>query len=87
MPARDGYIPAVPCWINTSPTQRAALGFYSGLFGWDFENVMPEGSDAAARVPPRRARRMAGRRPRRVLDSLHLWLADAPRRTLLELAD
>jgi predicted enzyme related to lactoylglutathione lyase len=46
MPERDGYIPGVPCWVDTSqPDPRASLPFYSGLFGWDFENVMPEGSE------------------------------------------
>jgi predicted enzyme related to lactoylglutathione lyase len=42
---RDGYPPGVPCWIDTSqPDPEAAVAFYSGLFGWDFENVMPAGS-------------------------------------------
>jgi predicted enzyme related to lactoylglutathione lyase len=46
MPERDGYIPGVPCWVDTSqPDPEAALPFYRGLFGWEFENVMPEGSD------------------------------------------
>ena len=45
MSERDGYIPGVPCWIDTSqPDPQAALGFYSGLFGWEFEDVMPAGS-------------------------------------------
>jgi predicted enzyme related to lactoylglutathione lyase len=45
MPERDGYIPGVPCWVDTSqPDPEAALPFYRGLFGWDFEDVMPEGS-------------------------------------------
>ena len=45
MPERDGYIPGVPCWVDTSqPDPEASLPFYSGLFGWDFEDVMPEGS-------------------------------------------
>ncbi len=45
MPERDGYIPGVPCWIDTSqPDPEAAVSFYSGLFGWNFENVMPPGS-------------------------------------------
>src|ERR687888_2250868 len=45
MPERDGYIPGVPCWVDTSqPDPDAAVGFYSGLFGWEFENVMPPGS-------------------------------------------
>jgi predicted enzyme related to lactoylglutathione lyase len=42
MPERDGYIPGVPCWVDTSqPDPEAALGFYTGLFGWEFENVLP----------------------------------------------
>ena len=45
MPERDGYIPGVPCWIDSSqPDPEAALRFYRGLFGWEFEDVMPEGS-------------------------------------------
>jgi predicted enzyme related to lactoylglutathione lyase len=46
MPERDGYIPGVPCWVDTSqPDPRAALPFYRDLFGWEFENTMPEGSE------------------------------------------
>ncbi|MEA2686265.1 MAG: uncharacterized protein QOE93_1460 [Actinomycetota bacterium] len=45
MPDRDGYIPGVPCWVDTGqPDPEASLPFYAGLFGWEFENVMPEGS-------------------------------------------
>lgn len=45
MSERDGYIPGVPCWVDTSqPDPEASLPFYSGLFGWEFNNVMPEGS-------------------------------------------
>jgi len=45
MPEREGYIPGVPCWVDTSqPDPDAALPFYRGLFGWDFEDVMPEGA-------------------------------------------
>src|SRR2546428_3355955 len=45
MPERDGYLPGVPCWIDTSqPDPEAAVAFYSGLFGWDFEDVMPPGA-------------------------------------------
>jgi predicted enzyme related to lactoylglutathione lyase len=47
MPKRDGYIPGVPCWADTSqPDPEAAAEFYGGLFGWELEDVMPEGSDA-----------------------------------------
>jgi len=42
---RDGYIEGVPCWIDTSqPDPEAALPFYSGLFGWELEDVMPQDS-------------------------------------------
>ncbi len=45
MSERDGYIPGVPCWVDTSqPDSRAVLPFYRGLFGWEFENMLPEGS-------------------------------------------
>jgi predicted enzyme related to lactoylglutathione lyase len=45
VPERDGYIAGVPCWVDTSqPDPEAATRFYGGLFGWEFENVMPEGS-------------------------------------------
>jgi uncharacterized protein len=47
MPERDGYIPGVPCWVDTSqPNPDSATEFYAGLFGWEFEDVMPPGSDA-----------------------------------------
>ena len=45
MPERDGYIAGVPCWVDTSqPDPEAAVAFYSGLFGWEFEDVMPPDS-------------------------------------------
>jgi predicted enzyme related to lactoylglutathione lyase len=45
MPERDGYLPGVPCWVDTSqPDPEAAVEFYRGLFGWEFEDVMPPGS-------------------------------------------
>lgn len=46
MPERDGYLPGVPCWVDTSqPDPEAAADFYGGLFGWDFKDAMPAGSD------------------------------------------
>ena len=46
MPERDGYIPGVPCWVDTSqPDPEAAVDFYSSLFGWEFEDVVPPGSE------------------------------------------
>ncbi len=39
---RDGYMPGVPCWVDTSqPDPDSAVDFYGGLFGWEFEDVMP----------------------------------------------
>jgi predicted enzyme related to lactoylglutathione lyase len=48
MPERDGYIPGVPCWVDSQqPDPEAALSFYEGLFGWKFENGMPEDAEGA----------------------------------------
>src|SRR3954453_2581283 len=42
MSEQDRYIPGVPCWVDTSqPDSEAAVAFYSELFGWEFEDVMP----------------------------------------------
>jgi uncharacterized protein len=47
MPERNGYIPGVPCWVDTSqPDPEAAVAFYRDLFAWEFEDVMPPGSEA-----------------------------------------
>jgi predicted enzyme related to lactoylglutathione lyase len=46
MPERDGYLPGVPCWIDTSqPDPESSVAFYRELFGWEFDNVMPPGSE------------------------------------------
>src|SRR6187549_3004885 len=46
VPERDGYIPGVPCWVDTSqPDPEAAVDFYTGLFGWECEDTMPPGSE------------------------------------------
>ena len=46
MPERDGYIPGVPCWVDTSqPDPESAVDFYSGLFGWEF------GATERAQIP------------------------------------
>jgi len=45
MPDRDGYIPGVPCWVDSGqPDPEAAAAFYGGLFGWELEDTMPAGS-------------------------------------------
>jgi uncharacterized protein len=46
LPERDGYIPGVPCWVDTSqPDPEAAVAFYADLFGWEFRDAMPPGSE------------------------------------------
>jgi predicted enzyme related to lactoylglutathione lyase len=84
MPERDGYIPGVPCWIDTNqPDPEAAVRFYGGLFGWEFENVMPagapgeyhiariEGGDVAAvSSPPEGA-------PAAAVWNTYIWVDDA----------
>jgi uncharacterized protein len=45
MPERGGYIPGVPCWVDTNQLDpEAAVEFYRGLFGWELENMMPPDS-------------------------------------------
>lgn len=45
MTDRDRYIPGVPCWADAVfPDPQAAAAFYSGLFGWDCEDTMPDGA-------------------------------------------
>lgn len=45
MAERERYIPGVPCWVDTrQPDPEAAVAFYQGLFGWEFEDVLPPGS-------------------------------------------
>ena len=57
MPERDGYIPGVPCWVDASePDPDAALDFYGGLFGWEFEDVIPPSSDGKYFVARHRAK-------------------------------
>ena len=42
---RVEYPPGVPCWIDTEqPDPDAAVRFYGGLFGWDFEEKLPRAS-------------------------------------------
>jgi uncharacterized protein len=40
---RDGYPAGVPCWVDTTqPDPQAASEFYGPLFGWTFENRLPD---------------------------------------------
>ena len=59
MPERDGYIPGVPCWMDTSqPDPEAAVDFYSapvrlGVRGRDAAGL---GGQVLHRADPRRRR-------------------------------
>jgi uncharacterized protein len=60
MADRDGYIAGVPSWVDTSqPDPEAALDFYSGLFGWEFEDVMPPQSEGKYFIGRLRGRSVA----------------------------
>ena len=40
---RDGYPAGVPCWVDTTqPNVKAASEFYGSLFGWTFDNRLPD---------------------------------------------
>jgi len=84
MPERDGYIPGVPCWVDSSqPDPDAAVRFYGGLFGWEFEDVMPPGSDAKYFMARIRGRDVAAvgsipeGAPQEANWSTYIWVDDA----------
>ena len=65
MSERDGYVHGVPCFVaGVFPDPEAAAAFYSELFGWETEDLMPadhpgawyvcrlRGRDVAAIVSP-----------------------------------
>jgi predicted enzyme related to lactoylglutathione lyase len=59
---RDGYDPGTPSWVDlTTPDLEGALGFYGGLFGWEFEDA---GEDAGHyHMASVRGKRVAGLGP------------------------
>jgi predicted enzyme related to lactoylglutathione lyase len=84
MPDRDGYIPGVPCWVDTTqPDPEAATRFYGDLFGWKFEDVMPpeapgnyfigriRGRDVAAVSPPQEGA------PPMAMWNTYIWVTSA----------
>ena len=61
MPEHERYIPGVPCWVDTSqPDPDAAVAFYSRLFGWECEQVMPEGAPGRYAIARIRGEDVAG---------------------------
>jgi predicted enzyme related to lactoylglutathione lyase len=58
---RDGYMPGVPCWVDTGqPDPEAAVSFYRDLFGWEFEERTPAGSSERYFIARLRGRDVAG---------------------------
>ena len=81
---RDGYIPGVPSWVDTSqPDPQAAVEFYGGLFGWEFEDVMPDGSPGSYYIGRIRGADVAavGSAPEAAPDTAvwntYVWVEDA----------
>ncbi|HWT24033.1 MAG TPA: VOC family protein [Solirubrobacteraceae bacterium] len=81
---QDRYIPGVPCWVDTTqPDPEAAVAFYGGLFGWEFEDVMPPGSPVSYHVARLRGGDVAavgtepeGASPAAAWNS-YVWVTDA----------
>lgn len=47
MQEREDYPVGVPCYVDTGRKDpSSAIEFYGGLFGWEFENVSPDGHPA-----------------------------------------
>jgi predicted enzyme related to lactoylglutathione lyase len=84
MSEQDRYIPGVPCWIDTTqPDPDAAVAFYAGLFGWEFEDVAPPGSPRryhVARLPGGDVAAVAAPRPGTPSGATwntYVWVEDA----------
>jgi predicted enzyme related to lactoylglutathione lyase len=61
MSERDGYQHGVPCWVDTwQPDLEAAVGFYTGLFGWEAEETSPPGASRRHFMCTMRRRRVTG---------------------------
>jgi predicted enzyme related to lactoylglutathione lyase len=61
MSERDGYQHGVPCWVDTwQPDLKAAVDFYTGLFGWDAEETSPPGAPRRHFMCTLRGRRVTG---------------------------
>jgi uncharacterized protein len=86
LPDRDGYIAGVPCWVDTSqPDPDAAARFYGGLFGWEFEEAMPAGSQGRYLIARLRGGDVAAvssqaeGAPSQAVWNTYIWVEDADR--------
>jgi predicted enzyme related to lactoylglutathione lyase len=60
MSERDGYEPGAPCWVSAvEPDPDAAAEFYTRLFGWEAENLMPDEAEGDYYVCRLRGREVA----------------------------
>jgi uncharacterized protein len=85
MSERDGYAPGVPCWVASVHSDPAAvLPFYTGLFGWEAEDITPPHSPARYFMCTLRGRKVAavgterdGRPPLAAAWGTHVWVESA----------
>jgi uncharacterized protein len=84
MTPQDRYIPGVPCWIDsTQPDPDAAMAFYGGLFGWEFEDAAPPGAPSSyfiARLPGGDVAAIGPRpegAPETAVWNTYVWVEDA----------
>src|SRR6476620_7807029 len=65
--SRRSYPSGVPCWVDTrQPDVEAAMDFYGGLFGWEFEDTAASGAAGRyviATLDGREAGAIAGHAP------------------------
>jgi predicted enzyme related to lactoylglutathione lyase len=85
---RDGYPAGVPCWVDTGqPDPEAAVTFYSGLFGWEFEDRTPAGAPGRYFVATLRGRDVAAvgsqsdQPPPRPIWKSYVWVDSADETT------
>jgi uncharacterized protein len=81
---RDGYLPGVPCWVDTSqPDAEAAVTFYAGLFGWAFDDPMGPESAGNYRIARLRGGDLAAvgstpdGAPRTAVWNTYVWVESA----------
>jgi len=84
VPERDGYIAGVPCWVDTSqPDPDAAAQFYGDLFGWEFDEAMPAGSQGRYLIARLRGGDVAAvsslpdGAPTQAVWNTYIWVGDA----------
>src|SRR3984893_17553831 len=87
MSERNGYQHGVPCWVAAvEPDPAQAADFYTGLFGWEADDLMPPESDGRFYACKLRGRdvaavvSVAGGPPLPAgVWATHVWVDDAKR--------